>query len=303
MARVEIPLVVQSTDVNGKVVFVSGASALVSIRGGGTATVYQAETGGTTLSNPLTTDANGRVEGWVDRGAYDVYVTGGGLQAYTHRFEAAPGSPGSIDSAWFSDGTITSAKISDNAVIASKIPDSSIAAGKLVDSTITTAKIGASQITTALLNDLAVTTGKLNGSAVTTEKIADGAITGPKMSGPFDVNVITVTYGAGQTLKYAQIHATTNGDNTIISAVSGKVFRVISYVLVASAAITVRWYTGASAEAAPVSGGMPFAANGGVAIAGSVECPLFTTATNNKALVLNTNAAGTVAGHIAYFEA
>lgn len=41
---------------------------------GAIATIYAAETGAPTLSNPVSTDAAGRVPGWVDEGAYDLTV-------------------------------------------------------------------------------------------------------------------------------------------------------------------------------------------------------------------------------------
>jgi hypothetical protein len=51
MARVEIPYSVINTATGAAV---SGASAQVNLRGAGAATVFAAETGATTLPNPLT---------------------------------------------------------------------------------------------------------------------------------------------------------------------------------------------------------------------------------------------------------
>jgi len=83
MARVEIPeVVLDSTGVP-----VLGASVQVNHRGGGAATVYSAETGAGTVSNPIITGALGRIEGWVEPGSYDLVVNG----VYTQRFEAAVG--------------------------------------------------------------------------------------------------------------------------------------------------------------------------------------------------------------------
>lgn len=92
--RVEIPeVVLASTGAP-----VSGASVQVNLRGAGAATVYAAETGGTTSANPILTDANGRIEGWLEEGSYDLVVSGTGLTTYTQPFEAVRGSnsPGKI---------------------------------------------------------------------------------------------------------------------------------------------------------------------------------------------------------------
>ena len=88
MARVEIPFAVTQTS-NGAAV--AGASVQVNVRGGGPATVYAAETGGTTLSNPLTTDAAGRIEGWLDEGSYNLVVSGGTITTYTQAIDLTRG--------------------------------------------------------------------------------------------------------------------------------------------------------------------------------------------------------------------
>jgi hypothetical protein len=77
---------------------VAGASVQVNVRAGGAATVYQAESGGTQASNPITTDSAGRIDGWLDEGSYDLVVTATGLDSYTQRFEAVAGAnvPGKV---------------------------------------------------------------------------------------------------------------------------------------------------------------------------------------------------------------
>lgn len=67
------------------------------------ATVYSAETGTGTLSNPLATDANGRATGaWLERGAYRLSYSGGSpaIVAYSEPFDAAPAADGSVDTGW-----------------------------------------------------------------------------------------------------------------------------------------------------------------------------------------------------------
>lgn len=90
MARVEI----SETVLAGSPVRGVAASVQVNVRGGGAATVYAAETGGSTLSNPLTADSFGRIEGWLPVGSYDLVVTAAGFTSYTQPFEAASGVAG-----------------------------------------------------------------------------------------------------------------------------------------------------------------------------------------------------------------
>jgi hypothetical protein len=88
MARVEIPETVARRRGSGVLAAVGGASVQVNVRGGGAATVYAAATGSTTVANPIPTDADGRIEGWVEEGSYDLVVSGGTITPYTQRYEA-----------------------------------------------------------------------------------------------------------------------------------------------------------------------------------------------------------------------
>lgn len=102
MARVEIGEVALSR-VGG---VVPGATCQVNVRNAGAATVYAAETGGSTLTNPLTTNSYGRVEGWVETGSYDLRFSGAGIDPpYIQRFEAcrgdAVGPPPGADDHYF----------------------------------------------------------------------------------------------------------------------------------------------------------------------------------------------------------
>lgn len=63
------------------------------------------------------------------------------------------------------------------------------------------------------------------------------------------------------TPKFAAIDAASSGDNTIVAAVTSKKIRVLSVFLVAAAAVTVRFESGASGTA--LTGQMQLAANGG----------------------------------------
>jgi hypothetical protein len=107
--------------------------------------------------------------------------------------------------------------------------------------------------------------------------------------------------GAGVILtpKFAVISATTdNGDVSLVAAVSSKKIRVLSYTLVADAAITIRFESGAAGTA--LSGTMPLIANTGIA---SGFCPVghFETAVIT-ALSLEMTGTGNVYGHLTYVE-
>lgn len=92
---------------------------------------------------------------------------------------------------------------------------------------------------------------------------------------------------------YAVINESTQASNEIVAAVAGKKIRVVSVVLVCSAANVVTWQSAATA----ISGPMSFAANGGYALAS--EAPLFETVAG-EALNLLSGSAVQVSGHILY---
>jgi hypothetical protein len=71
-------------------VLVPGASATATIKdlSANNLTVYAAETGVTTATNPITTDAFGRIEGWVESPDYDIVVSG--VTSYTQRVRQSP---------------------------------------------------------------------------------------------------------------------------------------------------------------------------------------------------------------------
>jgi hypothetical protein len=107
---------------------------------------------------------------------------------------------------------------------------------------------------------------------------------------------LQVTTKPSVALQNAVIDTASSGDNTIVAADATKKIKVVSYSIVVSAAVSVRWKSGATSK----SGAMAFAANGGIALAGNVNAPLFETAVNN-ALVLNLGSANQASGHVAYF--
>lgn len=89
MARIKCPITVIDPPTGAAVV---GASVNITKRNGGAAaTLYSAETGAGTTANPATTDAQGRVQAWIEPGSYNAAISGGGLSPYTEPLDLAPG--------------------------------------------------------------------------------------------------------------------------------------------------------------------------------------------------------------------
>lgn len=85
--RSEIPLVI--LDAGGNAV-PTASVAIYTRNTTNLAPIYQAPTGILTFGNPLSPDASGNVTGWLDRGAYQAVVSGGGLTTYTEYFDINP---------------------------------------------------------------------------------------------------------------------------------------------------------------------------------------------------------------------
>lgn len=100
------------------------------------------------------------------------------------------------------------------------------------------------------------------------------------------------------TPKFAIIDAATSGDNTLLAAVASKKIRVVSLYLVASAAVTVRFESGAGGTA--LSGQMNLAANGGFVLPYN-PVGWFETASNTL-LNLELSGAISVDGGFTYIE-
>jgi microcystin-dependent protein len=101
--RQEIPVVVLGPD--GRPA--AGASVYVRTSpGGADATIYQARTGAATHGNPRTSDAQGRVTGWLERGEYAATNTVPGLDPWVEEFPITPAVDGGIDALWLPDGFV-----------------------------------------------------------------------------------------------------------------------------------------------------------------------------------------------------
>lgn len=143
MARVELLATVDKI-VTSNLQPVSGASVQVNVRATGTpAIVYAGETGGTTVSNPLITDANGRVNGWIDEGSYVLGVSGSGITSYNQPYEAVRGSiqlafPGdrivtnTLPGASIVDASVVAAKIANAAVLGKHLAEDALPLGTII---------------------------------------------------------------------------------------------------------------------------------------------------------------------------
>lgn len=128
MARVEL-LVTVDKIVSSNLQPVSGASVLVKLRStGNPVTVYAAETGGTTISNPLVSDANGRANGWVDEASLVLTISGSGITSYNQPYEATRADQlVNITGSRVITNTLPGSSILDNS-----IPNTKLAAGAVL---------------------------------------------------------------------------------------------------------------------------------------------------------------------------
>jgi len=131
---------------------------------------------------------------------------------------------------------------------------------------------------------------------------ADGTATDASVAAPVPVqasiesNQMTAG-GTVSTPAFAVISCSTdNGDHTLVSANASKKLRVLSYVLVADATVSVRFEGGTGGTA--LTGVMPLIANTGIS-SGFNPMGHFETATNTL-LNLELTGTGNVFGHITY---
>lgn len=178
MARTAIPVIVLD-DVTGA--FVQNAQVSITYRDTSAAIVYQAETGGSTRTQPLLTDAQGRVDGWLDRGSYTITIVVPSRPTRTEYFDSSPGGDGSIDGVWISAGAVTGPKLAADAVDNTKILDGTVGPSELASSAVTTTKIAANAVdSTKLASDASVDANR----AVGTNHLKDGSVTPAKLSAP-----------------------------------------------------------------------------------------------------------------------
>jgi hypothetical protein len=170
MARVEIPFVIQNTTGDA----INGAQVTIRKRSDNSlATLYVAETGGSTLGNPVSTTTAGRVDGWVDEDAYNLAVTGPGLTPYTQAWNAVatPGGTFTIGA-----DTITSTELRDDASVDA---NRAVTTNHVRDGAIVTVKLANNAVDgTKLSSSASVDTSR----AVSTDHIKDNAVTQAKLA-------------------------------------------------------------------------------------------------------------------------
>lgn len=121
----------------------------------------------------------------------------------------------------------------------------------------------------------------------TTDSIAAVPTTGAVMSG-----------ASALTPKYAKITASSSGATTIVSAVTSKKIRVLSWSLVCNAAVNVKWQSHVTPT--DLTGLHYFAANGGISKSFSPVGYFETVA--GEALDINLSGAIAVGGSLVYVE-
>ena len=109
MARVEVPITVINSSTG---LPVNGAAVEIVVRGtGANAPWWPSETGGSASTAAVITDASGRATAWVERGKYNLNVTGTGITPYTEPWDAVPGGDRTIDQNWIADDVLIPGEI------------------------------------------------------------------------------------------------------------------------------------------------------------------------------------------------
>jgi microcystin-dependent protein len=143
--RTEIPLVVLNPNTGA---YIQGAEVLVFDRvSGASVPVYQTEGGGSTFSQPLVTDAQGQVSGWLERGAVRFDISASGFPLIHDWYDSAPARDGAIETGWLADSSVTTVKLADLSISSGKIQNNAITDVKIADGSIGTSKILDSSIT------------------------------------------------------------------------------------------------------------------------------------------------------------
>lgn len=96
-------------------------------------------------------------------------------------------------------------------------------------------------------------------------------------------------------VKHVRINATNDGNNTVISAVTGRKIRILSYVITATAAGTAAFTDGSATYAS-----FSLAAQGGVSYSGD-DAPAFEVAVSSN-FVVNCATGQDILGHATYQE-
>lgn len=110
-----------------------------------------------------------------------------------------------------------------------------------------------------------------------------------------DEQQFKVVQGTSSAVKFAKIEADTTGNTQVVAAVTGKKIRVHGALVIANAAVTVKFQSATT----DITGPMSLSANGGFAHESILG--MFETAAG-EALNINLSANQSVGGHLSYVE-
>lgn len=208
MSRVSINEIVAGRNSDGFLLGLNGASVQINVAGGAAATVYEADTGGATLTNPLTS-SNGRVSGYLAEGSYDLIVTYQSATAAAVRFEARAAYPnGASDGqvlTW--DSGTSTVEWADPTASTAAMPWTIDIDPKLTPATQT-------NWTTLNANTSQLTNGYASSSSVQNDEIGWDVI---MAAGTWTISILTVT-GASSGIITASLDGTTVGTIDLYSA-------------------------------------------------------------------------------------
>lgn len=196
------------------------------------ATVYQDDSSGTTLSQPLSTDSNGIVPGWVEEGAYDISV--GGVTTELHAFSAESGGDVYSHASRHDTG------------------------GADAISALNASVITAGEFPTARLADSAVTAAKLGTNAVTEGKIASDAVTFDKRA-----QVGLYVTDAGRDITSTTL---TTLEFTSVTSNPGSGWSSPTYTIPSTGWYLAMWQGGVRPLSSPIDGGLEIYIEGGVKV-------------------------------------
>lgn len=177
-ARVQIPLIITSVDdTTNDLAPVSGATVSVANRiSAVTQPVYANESTGTPSTQPLTTNGQGLVAGYIERAPVRFTITIPGHSPYTVDWDAAPAKDGSIDTLWLADGVITAVKIADGTITNAKLAGN-IALSKLATDPLARANHTGTQLA-ATISDFNAAADARASSIFTSGYAGQGSVSG-----------------------------------------------------------------------------------------------------------------------------
>lgn len=155
MARGPMPYIVQKTAGDAVV----GATITIAIRGGGAATVFANQTGGTLASSPLLTDADGKVAVWLDEGSYDVTASGSGITTTTRPIEVLNGT---------TTFAVADASVTTNKIVALAVTNAKLAAGAVDNTKVVAGSLTNTELATSVFTGF-VPIGSIGGYAGATD--------------------------------------------------------------------------------------------------------------------------------------